>query len=96
VADAERSARFVCVMVYLRHAQDATPLIAQGIWPGMLLRQPRGANGFGYDPIFLVPTHGCSSAELAPEVKNTISHRGQALAALVSMLRAEFQAATLQ
>jgi XTP/dITP diphosphohydrolase len=96
VADCDRSARFVCVMVYLRHAQDATPLIAQGLWPGMLLREPRGENGFGYDPIFMVPTHGCSSAQLAPEVKNSLSHRGQALASLVAMLRAEFRAATLQ
>lgn len=90
VPDAARGARFVCVMVYLRHAADATPLIAQGVWPGQLLREPRGENGFGYDPIFLVPTHGCASAELPPVVKNAISHRGQALARLVAQLRAEY------
>jgi XTP/dITP diphosphohydrolase len=90
VPDGNRAARFVCVMVYLRHATDATPLIAQGVWNGTLLRAPVGENGFGYDPIFHVPTHGCSSAQLPPEVKNSISHRGLALRALIAQLRAEF------
>jgi XTP/dITP diphosphohydrolase len=82
----QRGARFQCVMVYLRHEHDPTPLVAQGSWEGSILTAPRGANGFGYDPVFLVPTHGCSSAELAPEVKNQLSHRGQALRALGAML----------
>jgi XTP/dITP diphosphohydrolase len=81
-----RSARFQCVMVYLRHAEDPTPLICQGTWEGLILEEARGENGFGYDPIFGVPTHGVSSAELAPETKNAISHRGQALRELVANL----------
>lgn len=87
VPEGARAARFVCVMVYLRHAGDATPLIAQGIWPGALLRAASGEGGFGYDPIFFVPGRGCSSAQLPPEVKNRLSHRGQALRALVAQLR---------
>ncbi|KPK72449.1 MAG: non-canonical purine NTP pyrophosphatase [Acidithiobacillales bacterium SM23_46] len=87
VPDAKRGARFVCVIVYLRHAADPTPVIAQGIWEGRILREARGSGGFGYDPVFWVPTHNCSSAELPAEVKNTISHRGQALRALVAALR---------
>lgn len=88
VPEGERAARFVCVMVYVRHAEDATPLVAQGIWRGELLRAAIGENGFGYDPIFFVPEHGCSSAQLPPEVKNRLSHRGQALRALVALLGA--------
>lgn len=84
--DCDRSARFQCVMVYLRHADDPTPLICQGTWEGLILDAPRGENGFGYDPIFGVPTHGLSSAELDPEAKNALSHRGQALRALVANL----------
>ncbi len=87
VPEAKRGARFVCVIVYLRHAADPTPVIAQGIWEGRILREARGSGGFGYDPVFWVPTHNCSSAELPAEVKNTISHRGQALRALVAALR---------
>jgi XTP/dITP diphosphohydrolase len=83
---ANRSARFQCVMVYLRHADDPTPLICQGTWEGLILEAPRGQHGFGYDPIFGVPTHGVSSAELEPETKNALSHRGQALRALVASL----------
>lgn len=86
VPEAERTARFQCLMVYLRHEFDPTPVICQGTWEGRILFEPRGANGFGYDPIFFVPTHNCSSAELPPEVKNKLSHRGQALRALVSAL----------
>lgn len=84
--EADRSARFQCVMVYLRHADDPTPLICQGTWEGLILEAPRGQHGFGYDPIFGVPTHGLSSAELEPETKNALSHRGQALRALVACL----------
>jgi len=86
VPEAERTARFQCLMVYLRHEFDPTPVICQGTWEGRILLEPRGANGFGYDPIFFVPTHNCSSAELPPEMKNKLSHRGQALRELVAAL----------
>lgn len=86
VPEAQRGARFQCVIVYMRHAEDPTPLICQGTWEGRLLFEPKGDNGFGYDPIFYVPTHDCASAELPPEVKNAISHRGQALRALLAAL----------
>ena len=87
VPETERSARFQCLLVYLRHAADPTPLICQGTWEGRILPEPRGAHGFGYDPVFYVPTHDCSSAELPPEIKNALSHRGQALRQLVSALQ---------
>ena len=86
IPEAERTARFQCLMVYLRHEFDPTPIICQGTWEGRILLEPRGANGFGYDPIFFVPTHDCSSAELPPEVKNKLSHRGQALRKLFQEL----------
>ncbi|MEK7224040.1 MAG: RdgB/HAM1 family non-canonical purine NTP pyrophosphatase [Pseudomonadota bacterium] len=86
IPEAERTARFQCLMVYLRHEFDPTPIICQGTWEGRILFEPRGSNGFGYDPIFFVPTHNCSSAELPPEVKNKLSHRGQALRLLVAAL----------
>ncbi len=86
VPEAERSARFQCLMVYMRHAEDPTPLICQGTWEGRILFEPRGENGFGYDPIFYVPSHDCSSAELPAEVKNRLSHRGQALQKLLQAL----------
>lgn len=88
VPEAGRSARFQCLMVYMRHADDPTPLICQGTWEGRILSAPRGSNGFGYDPVFFVPTHNCSSAELEPAVKNALSHRGQALRQLVAALAA--------
>ena len=84
--DAARTARFQCVLVYLRHASDPTPLICQGTWEGRILTEVHGDNGFGYDPIFFVPTHGCSSAELDPDTKNQLSHRGQALRQLRAQL----------
>jgi XTP/dITP diphosphohydrolase len=87
VPEAERSARFQCLMVYMRHSEDPTPLICQGTWEGRILFEPRGKGGFGYDPVFLVPTHNCSSAELEPEVKNALSHRGQALRQLLAALK---------
>ncbi len=82
VPDAQRTARYHCVIVYMRHAHDPMPLICHGTWEGRILHEPRGQNGFGYDPFFYVPTHDCASAELTPEVKNQLSHRGQALRAL--------------
>lgn len=75
----QRTARFICVMVFLKHANDPTPLIAQGTWEGRILNQSVGENGFGYDPIFWVDSHQCSSAQLSPDIKNSLSHRGQAL-----------------
>jgi XTP/dITP diphosphohydrolase len=87
IAATGRSARFQCLMVYLRHADDPTPLICQGTWEGSILFEPRGENGFGYDPVFYVPTHDCSSAELDADVKNSLSHRGQALRQLAAALR---------
>jgi XTP/dITP diphosphohydrolase len=87
VEEERRTARFQCLMVYLRHAHDPTPLICQGTWEGRILFAPRGENGFGYDPVFYVPTHDCSSAELPPEIKNALSHRGQALRKLLAALR---------
>ena len=80
----ERTARFRCIIVYLRHATDPVPLICQGTWEGRILTEASGSNGFGYDPIFYVPTHQCSSAELPQEVKDAISHRGQALQKLLT------------
>ena len=88
VPDIGRSARFRCVIVYLKHAQDPAPLVTEGVWEGSILRSPVGGNGFGYDPLFWVPGKGCSSAELPPEVKNQLSHRGQALARLAAHFRA--------
>lgn len=82
----QRSARFQCVMVYMRHHLDPTPLICQGTWEGHILFAARGSNGFGYDPVFYVPSHDCSSAELPPEIKNRLSHRGQALRRLIANL----------
>lgn len=84
----KRTARFQCLMVYLRHAQDPTPIICQGSWEGRILDAPRGNNGFGYDPLFWVSGQDCSSAELSPETKNRLSHRGQALRQLLEKLRA--------
>ncbi|MES2683424.1 MAG: RdgB/HAM1 family non-canonical purine NTP pyrophosphatase [Pseudomonadota bacterium] len=84
----QRSARFVSALVWLRHADDPVPLIAVGTWAGRILEAPRGSNGFGYDPLFWVDSHQCSSAELTAEVKNRISHRAQALAMLLQQLRA--------
>lgn len=84
--DAKRTARFQCLMVYMKHAEDPTPLICQGTWEGSILSKPQGDNGFGYDPVFYVPEHNCSSAELSPEVKNQMSHRGQALRLLMDAL----------
>ena len=87
VPDDQRSARFQCLMVYIRHGSDPTPQIFQGTWEGRILHAPQGDNGFGYDPVFYVPEENCSSAELAPEVKNRLSHRGQALKQLVAAIR---------
>ncbi|MEJ1382409.1 MAG: XTP/dITP diphosphatase [Candidatus Sedimenticola sp. (ex Thyasira tokunagai)] len=86
VPEDERSARFQCVMVYMRHAEDPTPIICQGTWEGRILTESQGENGFGYDPLFLVPDQGCTSAELSADKKNKLSHRGQALRKLMAAL----------
>lgn len=80
------TARFQCVAVFMRHAEDPVPLIAQGTWEGYVIDEPRGDNGFGYDPLFFVPELACTSAQLPPETKNVLSHRGLALATLCAML----------
>ena len=82
-----RRAYYACVLVLVRHSADPLPLVAEGIWPGEIAVAPRGANGFGYDPLFLLPALGKTAAELEPEEKNRISHRGQALARLLELLR---------
>jgi len=82
----QRSARFYCAMVLMKHADDPAPLLAIGKWHGRIVDQPRGAGGFGYDPLFWVESEGCTSAELDPAVKNRLSHRGQALSALLTQL----------
>ncbi|HAI69546.1 MAG TPA: non-canonical purine NTP pyrophosphatase, RdgB/HAM1 family [Gammaproteobacteria bacterium] len=86
VPNEQRTARYHCVIVYMQHANDPMPLICQGTWEGRILHEPRGQNGFGYDPFFYVPTHHCAAAQLPSEVKNQLSHRGQALRALQSAL----------
>ena len=78
----KRTARFYSLIVLLRHADDPQPVIAEGIWHGRILHAPRGAGGFGYDPVFFDPELGMSAAELAPDTKNRVSHRGRALAQL--------------
>ena len=86
-AHADKSAYYYCVLVYVRHADDPQPVIADGVWRGRIVDTPRGAGGFGYDPYFLVPEFDRTAAELAPQEKNAVSHRGQALRALVDKLR---------
>ncbi len=86
VPDEARTARFQCLMVYMRHAEDPVPIICQGSWEGRILRAPQGENGFGYDPLFFVPEKNCSAAQLPAEVKNAMSHRGKALQCLLQAL----------
>lgn len=87
VPDNERTARFQCLMVFIRHDRDPTPIICQGTWEGTILHAAQGDGGFGYDPVFYVPTHNCASAELSAELKNQLSHRGQALRKLAEILK---------
>ncbi|MEO8444740.1 MAG: RdgB/HAM1 family non-canonical purine NTP pyrophosphatase [Gammaproteobacteria bacterium] len=86
VPEARRSARYRCVLVWMAAPDDARPLVAEGVWEGRILSAPRGANGFGYDPLFLDPVTGLAAAELAPATKDARSHRGQALARLLNLL----------
>ncbi len=86
IPTAQRTARFRCCIVLIRDAADPVPLIAEADWEGSILEQPAGEQGFGYDPLFYVPTHDCSAAELNTAEKNRISHRGQALQKLAELL----------
>jgi XTP/dITP diphosphohydrolase len=86
IPEAQRTARFICVIVLMRHVNDPFPIITQASWEGIILDKAQGTNGFGYDPIFLIPTENCSSAELPASKKNQLSHRGQALRKLSSFL----------
>jgi XTP/dITP diphosphohydrolase len=90
VPEEKRAAQFHCALVFMRHAEDPVPLIFHGVWPGSILLDARGENGFGYDPLFWVPTHQCSSAQLSKEEKGRISHRGQAMSMLVQQLRSSY------
>lgn len=83
----QRKATFNCVLVFLRHATDPTPIVCHGQWQGSIMDHQSGEGGFGYDPIFWVPEKNCSAAELSKAEKNTISHRGKALSLLVSQLQ---------
>ncbi len=83
----DRRAHYYCVIVLVRHAEDPEPLIAEGRWPGEVIAAPRGASGFGYDPHFLLPDLGRTAAELSPEEKHAVSHRGKALRRLLVLLR---------
>ncbi|MEY3694203.1 MAG: RdgB/HAM1 family non-canonical purine pyrophosphatase [Pseudomonadota bacterium] len=82
----DKSAYYYCVLVMVRHAADPQPIIADGVWHGSLIEQPRGQGGFGYDPHFFLPRLGKTAAELSAEEKNSLSHRGQALRALINKL----------
>jgi XTP/dITP diphosphohydrolase len=85
-ANSDKSAYYYCVLVMVRHADDPQPIIADGVWHGQLIEQPRGQGGFGYDPYFFLTSLGKTAAELSSEEKNNLSHRGQALRALINKL----------
>jgi XTP/dITP diphosphohydrolase len=87
VATEQRTARYQCVLVFMKHAKDPTPLICHGSWEGRILTEEIGDGGFGYDPLFWCEEHQCSAAELSPEQKAAISHRGKALSELMTQLR---------
>lgn len=82
----KRTARYHAVLAYMRHADDPTPILCHGTWEGIILTEPRGQGGFGYDPLFFVPTHNCASAELDKAEKNRISHRGKAMQELLQKI----------
>ncbi len=88
--ETQRKAHFFCTLVFMRHADDPVPLVAQGKWQGEVLSARAGNGGFGYDPVFHVPTHGCTAAELDKVEKNQISHRGNALRLLLNTMRETF------
>ncbi|MGJ8525979.1 dITP/XTP pyrophosphatase [Halomonadaceae bacterium LMG 33818] len=87
IPEGKRQAKYWCALVYLRHAEDPSPLVIQREWRGDILSHPRGEGGFGYDPLFWIPEQGVSAAELPASEKNRLSHRGRAVAALVEALK---------
>jgi len=87
VLPAQRGARFICAMVLVRHAEAPVPMVCVGEWRGLIADADRGENGFGYDPLFIVPERGCHSAELSPADKGQLSHRGRALAQMIDRIR---------
>lgn len=89
VPTGQRTARFICALVWMRHADDPTPLICQGQWQGQIAFSRQGQEGFGYDPVFLPDNLGCSAAELPKAVKNTLSHRAKAMAQLLTLLESQ-------
>lgn len=89
--EAHRTARYHCVLAFMRHAEDPTPILCHGTWEGCILAAPRGEGGFGYDPLFYVPTHQCAAAELDKAEKNRISHRGKAMAELLARLQSAYR-----
>lgn len=93
VPDAERTARYWCVLAFLRFAEDPTPVIVQASWEGRILTAPRGEGGFGYDPLFWLPELNCTAAELSKTAKNQVSHRGRASQQLLQLLQQRFGAA---
>ncbi|GBE07970.1 MAG TPA: RdgB/HAM1 family non-canonical purine NTP pyrophosphatase [Gammaproteobacteria bacterium] len=90
IAKEKRIARFQCVMVYIRHANDPVPVIAHGVWEGRILSATQGQGGFGYDPVFYVPERDCSAAELTAEDKNVLSHRGKALRQMLELFTTNY------
>ena len=86
VPQGQRGAQFHCVLVYLRHAEDPTPLVCHGVWRGDISLTRSGDNGFGYDPVFFIPEENCTSAQLSRERKQQLSHRGKALSQLIQLL----------
>lgn len=90
IPDKNRGAQFHCVLVYLRHAADPTPLVCHGQWQGTIMHAVAGTGGFGYDPLFFVPERGCSSAELTAAEKNQLSHRAQASRKLLDALKSRY------
>jgi XTP/dITP diphosphohydrolase len=87
VSTEQRGARYHTVLAFMRMASDPTPILCHGVWEGVILTSPRGENGFGYDPLFFVPSHHCSAAELEKSEKNRISHRGKAMTELLARLQ---------
>jgi XTP/dITP diphosphohydrolase len=85
-----RRARFHCALVYMEHAADPTPVVCQASWYGEILKEEKGQGGFGYDPLFFIESEGCTSAELSPERKSALSHRGQAMQLLLGEMENRF------
>lgn len=85
-----RQAHFFCTLVFMRHADDPVPLVSQGKWQGEILKTRQGEGGFGYDPVFYLPSHSCTAAQLEKTEKNRVSHRGNALSLLLDSMRASF------